>query len=63
MNDNMYGHPAVQENIRLLTERGCRFVGPGEGRLASGKTGLGRLAPVDDIFDAAADALGKIKTL
>ncbi len=52
MNDLMYRHPAVQENIARLKARGCAFVGPAEGRLASGKIGLGRLAPVDEIFEA-----------
>ena len=55
MNDNMYLHAAVQRNIEILKERGCAFVGPSAGRLASGKTGLGRLAPLDEIM-AAIDA-------
>jgi len=59
MNDAMYRHPAVQENIKCLTDRGCVFVGPVTGRLASGKTGLGRLAPLDDIMAAVSDALEK----
>jgi phosphopantothenoylcysteine decarboxylase / phosphopantothenate---cysteine ligase len=63
MNDNMYRHPAVQENIRILTERGCSFVGPAEGRLASGKIGLGRLAPLDEIFDAIDFALNPPETV
>ena len=52
MNDNMYRHPAVQANLRALRARGCVFVGPVEGRLASGKIALGRLAEVDDILAA-----------
>jgi len=55
MNDAMYRHPSVQANVRLLTERGCRFIGPVTGRLASGKQGLGRLAPLDQI-QAAVEA-------
>ena len=49
MNCRMYESVAVQENVRILRERGCRFAGPVEGRLACGETGLGRLAPLADI--------------
>lgn len=57
MNDRMYLHPAVQANVKLLTERGCRFIGPVEGRLASGKMAVGRLAEVEDILKAIQEAL------
>lgn len=57
MNDNMYRHPAVQENIATLSRRGCTFVGPIVGRLASGKIALGRLSDVDDILSAIREAL------
>jgi len=57
MNDVMYRHPAVQENLKLLKERGCVIVGPVRGRLASGKTGIGRLAAPDEITRAARAAL------
>jgi len=52
MNDNMYSHPAVQDNVKALAARGCAFVGPVEGRLASGRIGRGRLAPVAEILAA-----------
>ena len=57
MNDNMYRHPAVQENLRTLRRRGCTFVGPVVGRLASGKVALGRLSDVEDILSAIRRAL------
>ena len=57
MNDRMYAHPAVQANVALLKERGCVFVGPVEGRLASGKVGRGRLAELGDILAALRDVL------
>src|SRR5512136_2125265 len=48
MDAGMYTHPATQESIRILTERGVYFAGPGQGRMASGLVGLGRmLDPVD----------------
>ncbi|MGD6897479.1 bifunctional phosphopantothenoylcysteine decarboxylase/phosphopantothenate--cysteine ligase CoaBC [Bacillus infantis] len=43
MNVHMYDHPAVQKNIKLLYEYGCRFIEPGEGYLACGYVGKGRL--------------------
>lgn len=63
MNDVMYRHVAVQENIARLRERGCGFVGPVSGRLASGKEGLGRLAPLEEILAAIETALkSKLKS-
>ncbi|RYL95387.1 bifunctional phosphopantothenoylcysteine decarboxylase/phosphopantothenate--cysteine ligase CoaBC [Sporolactobacillus sp. THM7-4] len=50
MNVNMYSHPAVQRNLRVLTEYGYRLIGPDQGRLACGWTGKGRLVEPDLIF-------------
>lgn len=50
MNDRMWASPAVQRNCSLLGEvSGVEFVGPVEGRLASGKVALGKLADIDEI--------------
>jgi len=57
MNVNMFSHPAVVENMRLLRSRGVRFVEPGTGYLACGWLGKGRLAEVSDIVEAAMAAL------
>ena len=57
MNVNMYNHPAVQANIKVLKERGCAFVGPVEGRLASGLVAMGRLSPMEDIIKGIEDRL------
>jgi phosphopantothenoylcysteine decarboxylase/phosphopantothenate--cysteine ligase len=56
MNTNMLAHPAVQQNLRVLAARGVRFVEPGEGYLACGWIGKGRLAEPSEIV-AAADAI------
>src|SRR5580765_598240 len=56
MNTNMLAHDAVQRNVQTLAARGVRFVEPGEGYLACGWIGKGRLAEPDTIV-AAADAL------
>ncbi len=49
MNENMYGHPALQKNLAVLKGFGCKIIGPIKGELACGKTGIGHLADVDDI--------------
>jgi len=54
MNSNMLGHDAVQRNLQTLAARGVRFVDPGEGYLACGWIGKGRLAEPDEIIAAAA---------
>jgi phosphopantothenoylcysteine decarboxylase/phosphopantothenate--cysteine ligase len=56
MNSQMFDHPAVKQNLETLASRGVRFVDPGEGYLACGWIGKGRLAEPDDIV-AAAEAL------
>jgi phosphopantothenoylcysteine decarboxylase/phosphopantothenate--cysteine ligase len=53
MNTNMLEHPAVRANIETLASRGVRFVEPGEGFLACGWVGKGRLAEPDEIVAAA----------
>src|SRR5438105_4210775 len=50
MNDAMWEKPAVAANLETLRERGFVIVGPEAGRLASGHTGAGRLAPTAEIF-------------
>ena len=53
MNVNMFEHPAVQENLATLRARGVGVVEPGEGYLACGWLGKGRLAEVEAIVEAA----------
>ncbi|MEK6539056.1 MAG: bifunctional phosphopantothenoylcysteine decarboxylase/phosphopantothenate--cysteine ligase CoaBC [Deltaproteobacteria bacterium] len=57
MNSNMYENKIVQANIERLKKNGCSFIGPEEGELACGYEGRGRLAPVEDIVDAAEECL------
>jgi phosphopantothenoylcysteine decarboxylase/phosphopantothenate--cysteine ligase len=56
MNTNMFAHEAVRRNLDTLAARGVRFVEPGEGYLACGWIGKGRLAEPEEIV-AAADAI------
>ncbi|MEW6020286.1 MAG: bifunctional phosphopantothenoylcysteine decarboxylase/phosphopantothenate--cysteine ligase CoaBC, partial [Pseudomonadota bacterium] len=44
MNSRMWSHPAVRDNIALLRRRGAVVISPGEGELACGERGEGRLA-------------------
>ena len=43
MNSHMFSHPAVTEALEVLEEWGCRVLPTGEGRLACGTVGYGRL--------------------
>jgi len=56
MNTHMLEHPATQQNLTALRQRGVHIVEPGEGFLACGWTGKGRLAEPPEIV-AAADRL------
>jgi phosphopantothenoylcysteine decarboxylase / phosphopantothenate---cysteine ligase len=57
MNTNMFAHPAVVRNLDTLSARGVRFVEPGEGYLACGWIGKGRLAEPDQIVEAVMHVL------
>jgi phosphopantothenoylcysteine decarboxylase/phosphopantothenate--cysteine ligase len=53
MNSNMLAHPAVQTNLQTLADRGVSVVEPGDGYLACGWIGRGRLAEPSEIVAAA----------
>jgi phosphopantothenoylcysteine decarboxylase / phosphopantothenate---cysteine ligase len=57
MNVNMWNHPATEENISTLRERGVNVVEPDEGYLACGMIGSGRLAGHGEIIAAVKTAL------
>ncbi len=59
MDAGMYEHPATQENVRILRERGLFFAGPGEGRMASGLVGRGRLLEPVELYGHIRLVLGK----
>jgi len=63
MNTHMYDHPATQANMALLRSRGVHFVEPGEGYLACGWVGKGRLAEPDVIARQALALLHPPQTL
>src|SRR5271165_7046 len=57
MNVNMWQHAATQENLAALRARGVRIVEPGEGYLACGMTGPGRLAGQEEIVKAIQEVI------
>ena len=63
MNVNMWNHPATQENIAKLQERGVNVVQPDEGYLACGMVGAGRLAGHAEILAAVHATLHSNKDL
>ena len=63
MNVNMWNHAATQANLEILRKRGVRIVEPGEGYLACGMIGSGRLAESETIVAAVMEALGASQDL
>ena len=52
MNEAMFSNPATQANLVTLASRGATIVSPGEGELACGTSGCGRLAELESICAA-----------
>ena len=57
MNGKMWLHPATQENVAKLKDRGVEFIGPEEGMLSCGYEGLGRLFDSEKIVQRALEML------
>ena len=57
MHTGMWNHPATLANIELLRGRGAVIVGPDEGPLAAGDSGIGRMAEPEVIFEAVRSRL------
>jgi phosphopantothenoylcysteine decarboxylase/phosphopantothenate--cysteine ligase len=56
MNTRMWNHPTVRANISTLADRGVTVVRPGEGELACGDEGAGRLADLPEIVRSVREA-------
>jgi phosphopantothenoylcysteine decarboxylase/phosphopantothenate--cysteine ligase len=63
METRMYEHPATQRNLEVLRSRGATIVEPGEGRLASGRTGRGRMAEPAEIVERLRGLLARTADL
>ena len=59
MNVRMWEHPATQANVATLRERGVELIGPEEGELAEGESGLGRMSEPEAIFARVRELLGE----
>ncbi|MBQ7585961.1 MAG: bifunctional phosphopantothenoylcysteine decarboxylase/phosphopantothenate--cysteine ligase CoaBC [Desulfovibrionaceae bacterium] len=57
MNPKMFANPALQANLKTLSERGAFIVKPDDGVCACGVTGPGRLARLEEIFWTALKAM------
>lgn len=62
MDLDMWKHPATANNISLLKSYNHTIIPPGEGELASGLSGEGRLAEPEEIFDFLKDFLAVANT-
>ncbi|QIA08464.1 bifunctional phosphopantothenoylcysteine decarboxylase/phosphopantothenate--cysteine ligase CoaBC [Draconibacterium halophilum] len=63
MDLDMFAHPSTQRNISILKDYGNSIVEPGEGELASGLTGKGRMEEPIKILEAVIQRLGVKKKL
>jgi phosphopantothenoylcysteine decarboxylase/phosphopantothenate--cysteine ligase len=59
MDAGMYAHAASQENVSILVKRGVHFAGPGEGHMASGLLGLGRMLEPEELMGHIRKVLGE----
>ena len=63
MNVLMWRHNATKRNVAQLREDGIVFVGPGEGEMACGEFGPGRMAESGEIIDAIETLLGSARSV
>ena len=59
MDVGMYEHPATQANVETLKSRAAILIGPLEGRMASGKIGLGRFIEPGELMGWVREILGR----
>ncbi len=59
MHNSMFQNPVTQDNLAKLRARGFTTAGPTYGRLASGDTGLGRLAETEQIIATISEVLAR----
>jgi len=59
MDGGMFSHPATQDNLSLLKDRGVTILGPAEGHLASGLSGTGRMLEPEELFGHLRVRLGR----
>lgn len=63
MNPDMFASSATQDNLAVLRARGAIVVEPGEGAVACGEQGQGKLAATDEIVAATLSAVFRSRLL
>ena len=63
MHTEMWQHPATRANLATLVARGVHVLEPGEGALAAGDVGPGRLRDPDEVVAEAERLLGRAEAL
>ena len=63
MNVNMFRHPAVQDNLKILESRGVSVIQPDSGYLACGATGEGKLPSEQTLLDYILKEIAKPKDM
>lgn len=63
MHTEMWDHPATRANVATLQARGVHLVGPADGPLMGGDTGVGRAVEPADVVEAAARLLARSRDL
>jgi len=63
MHTEMWDHPATRANVTTLTARGVHLVGPADGPLMGGDTGVGRAVEPGEVVEAAARLLARARDL
>ena len=61
MDLDMFAHPSTARNISILKEYGNSIIEPGEGALASGLTGKGRMEEPENILEIVVKQLSEKK--
>mgnify|MGYP000533250032 CR=1 FL=1 len=61
MDLDMWAHPATQKNVQKLQSYGNRLISVGDGELASGLEGKGRMAEPEEILEELTDYFQKKK--
>jgi phosphopantothenoylcysteine decarboxylase / phosphopantothenate---cysteine ligase len=63
MNHAMYLHPATQENLVRLRDRGIQIIGPATGFQACGTEGVGRMSEAVEIVESLAQFFSGVELL
>jgi phosphopantothenoylcysteine decarboxylase/phosphopantothenate--cysteine ligase len=63
MEPNMWAHPATRANVAILRGRGVLVLEPGEGRMASGHSGRGRMPEPAELLAEIERVLGRGRDL